>query len=154
MGLGTALLEVAHLSTSHKIPIPGIWMLLAKAILNLDGIISLLSPRLDPVKLIHEYMYELLQERLWTESSAASKFSWGLYVWKLLRNAPRRTVVLLGKLANDQLTFQIHMSPLEEARKDLNHAVSQLSRGMLVGSLLIACGYVLSSWLRIKRPES
>lgn len=46
------------------------------------------------------------------------------------------------------------ISPLEKARKDLNHAVSQLSRGMLVGSLLIASGYVLGSWLRIKRPES
>jgi ubiquinone biosynthesis protein len=52
MGLGTAFLELAHLSTSHGIPIPSIWMLLVKAILNLDGVLSLLSPRLDPVKLI------------------------------------------------------------------------------------------------------
>jgi len=61
--------------------------------------------------------------------------------------------MLLGKLANDQLTFQIHMSPLEEARKDMNQAVGRLSRGILLGSLLIACGYVLGSWLRIERPE-
>jgi ubiquinone biosynthesis protein len=154
MGLGMAFLEMAHLATSHRIPIPGIWMLLAKAILNLDGIISLLSPRLDPVELIHDYMYTLMQKRLWAESSTATKFSWGLDVWKLLRNAPRRTDVLLGKLANDQLTFQIHMSPLEEARKDMNQAVNQLSRGMLVGSLLIAGGYVLSTLLRLKWPES
>lgn len=153
MGLGTAFLEMAHLATSHRVPIPGMWMLLAKAILNLDGIISLLSPRLDPVELIHEYMFELMQKRLWVESSIATKFSWGLDVWKLLRNAPRRTDVLLGKLANDQLTFQIHMSPLEEARKDMNRAVNQLSRGMMFGSLLIACGYVLSTLLRLKWPE-
>jgi ubiquinone biosynthesis protein len=153
IGLGTAFLELGRLATSHEIPIPGIWMLLAKAILNLDGIIRILSPRLDPVKLIHEYMLEIIQKRVWAESSAALKFSWGLDVWTLLKNAPRRADALLGKLANDQLTFQIHMSPLEEARKDLNQAVNRLSRGMVLGSLLIACGYVLGSWMRIERPE-
>jgi ubiquinone biosynthesis protein len=152
MGLGTAFLEMARLATSHQIPVPGIWMLLAKAILNLDGIIGLLSPRLDPVKLIREYMLEVIQKRIWAESSAAVKFSWGLDVWTLLKNAPRRADMLLGKLANDQLTLQIHMSPLEEARKDLNQAVSRLSRGMVLGSLLIACGFVLGSWLRLERP--
>lgn len=153
MGLGTAFLELAHLSSSHDIPIPGIWMLLAKAILNLDGIINLLSPRLDPVQLIREYMLEVIQKRVWAESSAAVKFSWALDIWTLLKNAPRRADVLLGKLANDQITFQVHMSPLEEARKDLNKAVGRLSHGMVLGSLLIACGYVLGSWLRIERPK-
>lgn len=46
--------------TFFIIPIPGIWMLLAKAILNLDGIIRLLSPRLDPVDLIREFMLEVI----------------------------------------------------------------------------------------------
>jgi hypothetical protein len=128
-------------------------MLMAKAILNLDGIVSLLSPRLDPVKLIHEYMFEVIQKRLWTESSPALKFSWGLDVWKLLRDAPARTDMLLGKLANDQLTFQVQMNPLEEARKDMNRAVGRLSHGIVIGSLLIACGYVLGAWLRTERPE-
>ena len=128
-------------------------MLLAKAILNLDGIISLLSPRLDPVKLIREYTLEVIQKRVWAESSAAVKFSWGLDIWTLLKNAPRRADVLLGKLANDQITFQVQVNPLEEARRDLNRAVSRLSHGMLLGSLLIACGYVLGSYLHTFRPE-
>lgn len=153
MGLGTAFLELAHLATSHQIPVPEVWMLLAKTILNLDGIIILLSPRLDPVKLIREFMLEVIQKRVWAETSAAVKFSWGLDVWNLLRNAPRHTDVLLGKLANDQLSFQIQMSPLDDARKDLNRAVGRLSRGMVLGSLLIACGYVLGSWLRVERSE-
>jgi ubiquinone biosynthesis protein len=153
MGLGTAFLDLAHLATSHHIPIPGIWMLLAKAILNLDGIISLLSPRLDPVELIREYMLEVIQARVWAESSAAVKFSWGLDIWTLLKNAPRRADVLLGKLANDQLTIQMQISPVKEARLEMNAAVNRLSRGMVLGSFLIACGYVLGSWLRIERPE-
>jgi predicted unusual protein kinase regulating ubiquinone biosynthesis (AarF/ABC1/UbiB family) len=148
MGLGTVFLDMARLSSSHHIPIPAIWMLLAKAILNLDGIISLLSPRLDPVNLIREYMFEVMQKRFQTEPSAAMKFSWGLDIWTLLKNAPRRADVLLGKLANDQLTFQVNMSPLEEASKDLNQAVTRLSRGMIFGSLMIACGFILGSWLR------
>jgi predicted unusual protein kinase regulating ubiquinone biosynthesis (AarF/ABC1/UbiB family) len=152
MGLGTAFLDLAHLASAHQIPVPGMWMLLAKAILNLDGIISLLSPRLDPVELIREYMLEVVQKRVWAESSAAVKFSWGLDIWTLLKNAPRRADVLLSKLANDQLAVQLHINPLEEARQELNGAVNRLSRGMVLGSLVIACGYVLGSWLRIDWP--
>lgn len=153
MGLGTAFLELAHLATSHGIPVPGIWMLMVKAILNLDGVLSLLSPRVDPVKLIREYMLEVIQKRVWAESTAAVKFSWGLDVWNLLKNAPRRADALLSKLANDQLTVQLHVSPLEEARQELNKAVNRLSQGMLLGSLVIGCGYVIGSWLRTGRPE-
>lgn len=153
MGLGTAFLELAHVATSHQVPVPGIWMLLVKAILNLDGVISLLSPRLDPVQLIREYMLEVIQKRVWAESSAAAKFSWALDIWTLLKNAPRRADVLLGKLANDQLTVQVQMSPLEEARKEINKSIGRLTHGMVLGSFLIACGYVIGSWLRIERPS-
>lgn len=83
---------------------------------------------------------------MWTESSAAVKFSWGLDIWTLLKNAPRRADVLLGKLANDQLTVQLQISPVEEVRQEMNAAVNRLSRGMVLGSFLIACGYVLGSW--------
>jgi ubiquinone biosynthesis protein len=153
IGLGTAFLELANLASAHQIPVPGIWMLLAKTILNLDGVLSLLSPRLDPVELIREYMLEVIQKRVWAESSAAAKFSWGLDIWTLLKNAPRRADVLLGKLANDELTIQLNLSPLEEARQEMNQAVNRLSRGMLLGSVLIAGGYVIGSLLRVGRPE-
>jgi hypothetical protein len=98
-------------------------------------------------------MVEVIQKRVWAESSAAVKFSWGLDVWNLLKNAPRRADALLGKLANDQLTVQLHMSHLDEARQDLNYAINRLSQRMLLGSLMIGCGYVLGSWLRTERPE-
>jgi predicted unusual protein kinase regulating ubiquinone biosynthesis (AarF/ABC1/UbiB family) len=153
MGLGTAFLEMARLATCYQIPVPSIWMLLVKAILNLDGVISLLSPRLDPVALIREYLVVVIQKRVWAETSAAVKFSWGLDIWNLLKNAPRRVDALLGKLANDQLTVQLNLRPLEEARQEMNGAVKRISRGILLGSLVISFGYVLGSWLRTERPE-
>ena len=153
MGLGTALLDLARLSTSHHLPIPSIWMLLAKAILNLDGVVSRLSPRLDPVKLIREYMFEVVQERIRNEPSAAAGFSWALDAWKLVKNAPRRADVLLGKLANDQFTIQVQMAPLEETRRELKLAATRLSRGMLLSSIMIAGGYLLGSWMRMRKEQ-
>jgi hypothetical protein len=88
-----------------------------------------------------------------SERSAAQKFSWALDTWKLVKNAPRRTDVLLGKLANDQFTIQVQMAPLEATRREMKLAATRLSRGMLLSSILIAGGYLLGSWMRVRREK-
>jgi len=45
-----------------------------------------------------------------------------------------------------------HVDLVAEARKDIKQASSRMSRGMLLGSLVIACGYVLGSWLHNEPP--
>src|SRR5215469_9690254 len=56
MAIGTALLDLTKLAQSHSTPVPTSMTLLGKAMLNLDGTIRVLSPELDPVQLIRDYM--------------------------------------------------------------------------------------------------
>src|SRR5437588_1431033 len=107
MAIGTALLDLTKLAQSHSTPVPTSMTLLGKTMLNLDGTIRVLSPELDPVQLIRDYMLEVMQKRVGAQLSPGRLFAWTLDMKHLFESAPRRTEMILTKLAADQLTVRL-----------------------------------------------
>ena len=151
MALGTALLDLTKLAYTHRIAVPSSLTLLGKAMLNLDGTIRVLSPQLDPVQLIRDYMLEVMEKRGMAQLAAGRVFAWALDMKHLVENAPRRADLILEKLATDQITGRLEVNRLDEAMKTLNRVANRLSLGMIASSLIIAGGYVLGA--RIRRDE-
>src|SRR5581483_9185232 len=131
MALGTALLDLTRLAHTHRTPVPSAMTLVGKAMLNLDGTIRVLSPELDPVQLIRDWMLDLKH---------------------LAENSPRRAEMILDKLANDQLTIRLEIEP--EAVATLNRAAGRLSLGMIAGSLIVGGGLVLSALMQAERSAN
>jgi ubiquinone biosynthesis protein len=152
MNLGTALLDLTRLAYVHRVPVPSAMTLLGKTMLNLDGTVRVLSPELDPVQLIRDYMLEVMQKRGLAQLSPGRVFAWVIDMKHLVENSARRTDMILDKLANDQFTLRLEAEDLGEAMKSLNRAATRLSLGMIVGSLIIGGGYVLGAL--IKTDES
>ena len=150
MALGTALLDLTRLANTHRAPVPSALTLMGKTMLNLDGTIRVLSPELDPVQLIRDYMLEVMGQRVLAQLSPGRVFAWVLDMKHLFENSPRRTDILLDKLANDQFTMRLALD--EQARTSLDRTTGRLSRAMVSSALLIGGGYVLGSLLRRGKP--
>jgi ubiquinone biosynthesis protein len=148
MGLGTALLDLTRLAYTNRVPVPTSMTLLGKTMLNLDGAISVLSPELDPVELIRNYMLDVMVKRVGDSFSPGRVFAWVLDMKHLFENAPRRTDIILAKLADDRLTMRLEVSRLEQTTQTLNKAATRMAVGVLAGSLLIGGGQVLSALIR------
>ena len=152
MALGTALLDLTKLAYTHRMPVPSAMTLLGKAMLNLDGTVRVLSPQLDPVQLIRDYMLEVMEKRGMAQLAAGRVFAWAIDMKHLAENAPRRADLILEKLANDQLTTRLAVDDLDQAMRSVHRAVNRLSLGMIVSALIIGAGYVLGA--RIKHDEA
>jgi len=148
MGLGTALLDLTRLAYANRVPVPTSMTLLGKTMLNLDGAISVLSPELDPVALIRNYMLDVMFKRVGDQFSPGRVFAWVLDMKHLFENAPRRTDIILGKLADDRLTVRLDVERLEQTTQTLSKAATRMAVGVLAGSLLIGGGQVLSALIR------
>ncbi len=148
LGLGTALLELTRLAYDNRVPVPTSMTLLGKTMLNLDGALGVLSPELDPVELIRNYMLEVMMRRVGDQLSPGRVFAWVLDMKHLFENAPRRTDTILGKLADDRLTMRLEVAHLQDSTDSLNRAATRLAVGVLAGSLLIGGGQVLSALIR------
>jgi ubiquinone biosynthesis protein len=157
LGLGSALLDLTRLAYSNRVPVPTSMTLLGKTMLNLDGAIGVLSPELDPVELIRNYMLEVMMKRVGDQLSPGRVFAWVLDMKHLFENAPRRTDMILGKLADDRLTMRLEVAHLQETTESLSRAATRLAVGVLAGSVLIGGGQVLSALIRtgaIRKSQS
>jgi predicted unusual protein kinase regulating ubiquinone biosynthesis (AarF/ABC1/UbiB family) len=155
LGLGTALLELTRLAYQNRVPVPTSMTLLGKTMLNLDGAISVLSPELDPVELIRNYMLDVMMRRVGDQLSPGRVFAWVLDMKHLFENTPRRADIILGKLADDRLTMRLDVEHLDRTTQTLSRAATRLAIGVLAGSLLIGGGQVVSALIRtgaIGRP--
>jgi ubiquinone biosynthesis protein len=137
MAIGTALLDLTKLAQSHSTPVPTSMTLLGKAMLNLDGTIRVLSPELDPVQLIRDYMLKVMEKRVLGQISPGRMFAWVIDMKRLFENIPRRTDMIIDKLANDQLTLRLEVDHLDEAVKTLNKAANRLSLSIIVASMIL-----------------
>jgi predicted unusual protein kinase regulating ubiquinone biosynthesis (AarF/ABC1/UbiB family) len=153
MALGTALLDLTKLAYVHHPPVPSAMTLLGKTMLNLDGTVRVLSPELDPVQLIRDYMIEVMQKRVGAQLSPGRVFAWALDVKHLVESSPRRTEMILNKLANDQLTVRLDLAHLDEMERTVRKAANRLSLGMVASALIIAGGQVYAARRRDSRND-
>ena len=137
MAIGTALLELTRLAQSHQTPVPTAMTLLGKAMLNLDGTIRVLSPTLDPVQLIREYMLKVMEKRVTGQLSPGRVFAWVLDMKHLVENTPRHTEMILDKLANDQITIRLEVEHFDQAVKSINRAANHLSLSIIAAFFII-----------------
>lgn len=151
MALGTALLDLTRLCYRHRAPVPTAMTLLGKTMLNLDGTIRVLSPELDPVQLIRDYMLEVMQQRVAAQLSPGRVFAWVLDMKHLFENSPRRMDIIMDKLANDQFGVRLDVERLDDAMQTLNRAAGRLSMGMVLSALIIAGGSVAAALLKRER---
>ena len=146
MAMGTALLDLTKIAQANNTPVPSAMTLLGKAMLNLDGTIRVLSPELDPVQLIRDYMIQVMEKRVKGQLSPGRVFAWILDMKHLVENTPRRTDMILDKLANDQLTIRLEVEQLSETGKALNRAADRLSLSIIIASLIMGGGFLME-WL-------
>jgi predicted unusual protein kinase regulating ubiquinone biosynthesis (AarF/ABC1/UbiB family) len=145
MAIGTALLDLTRLAQAHNTPVPTAMTLLGKAMLNLDGAIRVLSPELDPVQLIRDYMLQVMEKRVMGQLSPGRVFAWLLDMKHLFEHTPRHTEIILNKVANDQLTVRLQIDQLDQAVKSLNRAANRLSLSIIIASLIIGSKFVVDS---------
>lgn len=145
MAIGTALLDLTRLAQANNTPVPTAMTLLGKAMLNLDGTIRVLSPQLDPVQLIRDYMLKVMEKRIAGQLSPGRIFAWVIDMKRLVENSPRRTDMILDKLSNDQLTLRLEVDHLDEAVKGMNRAANRLSLSIIVAALIIGGKFVVDT---------
>ncbi len=153
MAIGTALLDLTRIAQAHNTPVPSAMTLLGKAMLNLDGTIRVLSPELDPVQLIRNYMLKVMEKRVLGQLSPGRIFAWVLDMKHLFENSPRRTDMILDKAANDQLTLNLEIAHMDEAVKSLNRAANRLSLSMILASFIIGGGVIVEWWRKTGRTK-
>ncbi len=94
------------------------------------------------VKFLLNYMITVMEKRVVGQLSPGRVFAWILDMKHLFEKAPRRTEIIMDKLANDQITVRLEVAHFDQAVKTINKAANRLSLSIIAASLIIGGKFV------------
>ena len=137
------------IALKHGLALPASYVLLERALLQVEGVVRGLDERFDMVDLARRNLPMLIRERLRPKREPLQALETARDYQELLRELPDRLDTVLTKLENDQLTVKVDIPMVEELRGQIRKAALMVSAS-LVALALIA--YVAWAGLTVDIP--
>lgn len=146
--IGRALLDLVKVANSYHISIPHNFTLLGKTLLNLDGTLYRLSPNLDLIQVMHRFLPQIIQQRMFSQISLGRSILWLLDAKRLAENMLHTSNALLERLASEQSSSCKRAERLDET---ISRGFRQLSLGVVLSSLIFSLGLFVRARQRPNR---
>jgi len=137
--------EFIVMMKAHHIKFPSDLMLLAKALMTIEGIGRQLDPSFNLVEQIQPAVTELIKQRL-SGSSIQKEITQTLRAYSdVARTLPRDIKELMYRINNNNFKIDLEHRGLEKLITDLDKSSNRLSFSFLIGSLIIGSSLIMQS---------
>lgn len=140
LNMSAMIQDFLELMREYRLLLPADLLVLFKALITADGVLTRLDPQLDLVATARPAINKMLRER----------FNWklarrlgldGLELGSgLLSELPQLTRLLINRLKHGVVDLRLDMPGIERLEKSLRLASTRLSLALLISALLIAFG--------------
>jgi predicted unusual protein kinase regulating ubiquinone biosynthesis (AarF/ABC1/UbiB family) len=145
---GQLLFNVIAMASNSNLKVPPELAMLAKTLLNLDGITRRLDPNFDPQTVIRQYAEKLMAKKLEQKLNPRNFYPALLDLNQLLLDLPHRAREILDLVAGGRLTFGVKLTQAEELLGGIHKIANRITVGMVIAALL------LSSSMLMRYPSS
>jgi ubiquinone biosynthesis protein len=143
---GQLLNRLLDLSQRHQVRLPADYVLLAKAMATVDGILRVLDPQLDPSQVAAPYVKRMLAERFSLEDVRGGLGRGLLQLSGFLNEVPQQVSQILLDLEGGRMTINVRDPEVTLLRKSVRSMGIDLFWG------LIAAGLVVGSMFGLMAP--
>ncbi len=134
--------EVLQTARRNRIRIPGNLGLCAKALANLEGIARQLDPDYNLPDQIRPLMTDIFRQQLVGDTPMPALLRTALDLKSLSLQSPRQAEILLNRITNETLTWNISIRDLDPVRRSLDDSANRLSFSIVVGSLIMGAAVI------------
>ncbi len=143
--LGLTLIRVFELMGRHRLKVNSHYLLVARALINVDGLVRELDPEFNVLARIEEFLKQVNLERL-KPGRVWSVFRRNLYQsGTLLEGLPARINNIISKLEQGKLTIVYQHTGLEKMISSLRTAGNLIVVGLIISSLIVGSSLVVLS---------
>ncbi|MGE4492960.1 MAG: 2-polyprenylphenol 6-hydroxylase [Syntrophotalea sp.] len=145
LNVGRLLMEFVDLMNAYRIKFPSDLMLLAKALVTMEGIGRQLDPEFNMIEHLRPFMEKLIRERL--SPGNVSKEVLGVLqsYGSLFKTLPRDLKEFINRVNRNKFKIDLEHRGLEKLMNDLDKASNRLSFSLLIGSLIVGSSLVIQS---------
>jgi len=140
---GQMLFQIISLANNNELRVPAELAMLAKTLLNLDGITKKLDPHYDPQRVIREYSQELMTQKLHQKFEPKNFYPALLDLNQLVLDLPHRAREILDLTAGGKLTFGVKLTQAEEFLSGIHKIANRITVGLVIAALLVASSLMM-----------
>jgi ubiquinone biosynthesis protein len=141
--VGQMLMEFLEIMTTYHIKFPPDLMLLAKALVTVEGMGRELDPRYDMIQHLRPFMEQAVKERM-APGQVLKGIADNLVSYlHLARNLPRDIKEILNRLNRNKFKIDLEHRGLDRFIKELDKSVNRLSSSLIIAALIVGSSIVM-----------
>ncbi|MBE0574338.1 MAG: ubiquinone biosynthesis protein UbiB [Desulfuromonadales bacterium] len=141
--VGKLLSEFIEILTHYRIHFPPDYMLLARALVVMEGVGRQLDPDFNMISHMRPYIKKLVIERFSPKSISAQAGHIAQSYAALVKSLPHDVKVFLNRLNRNQFKIDLEHRGLEKLVTDLDRSSNRVSFAVVIGSLIVGSSLVM-----------
>ncbi len=140
---GQLLFNIIAIANNNELRVPPELAMLAKTLLNLDGITRRLDANFGPQIVIRDYAERLMGKKIQQKFSPRTFYPALLDLNQLILDLPHRTREILDLVGTGRLTFGVKLTQAEELLGGIHKIANRITVGMVIAALLLSSSLTL-----------
>jgi ubiquinone biosynthesis protein len=140
---GQLMFNVIAVGNRNDLRVPPEMAMLAKTLLNLDGITRRLDPDYEPQTVIRAYAEKLIAQKLEQKFNPRNFYPALIDLNQLVLDLPHRVREILDETAAGRLTFAMKLTQAEEFLGGIHKVANRITVGVVIAALLIASSMMM-----------
>jgi ubiquinone biosynthesis protein len=143
MNVGQLIFTMIALANNNELKVPSELAMLAKTLLQLDGVTRRLDPEYNPSAVIREYAEQLMVQKLVQKFAPRNFYPALLDLNQLVLDLPHRTSEIIDQTAAGRLTFGLNLLQAEQFLAGIHKIANRITVGVIIAALLIASSLMM-----------
>jgi predicted unusual protein kinase regulating ubiquinone biosynthesis (AarF/ABC1/UbiB family) len=143
LNTGQLMFNIIAIGNRNDLRMPPEMAMLAKTLLNLDGITKRLDPHYQPQLVIREYAERLIAQKLEQKFNPRNFYPALIDLNQLVLDLPHRIREILDETAAGRLSFGIKLTQAEEFLAGIHKIANRITVGVVIAALLVASSMMM-----------
>jgi ubiquinone biosynthesis protein len=143
--VGRLLTDFIEILTQHGIRFPADFVLLAKALVAMEGLGRQLDPEFNMIDYMRPYIEKLARERFAPGNISRQAARIAQSYGSLVKNLPRDIKEFLNRLNRNQFKIDLEHRGLERLVTDLDRSSNRISFAVVIGALIVGSSLIMQT---------
>ncbi len=142
---GKLLMDFVEILTHYRIKFPSDLMLLAKALITIEGLGRQLDPDFNMIQHLKPFMEKLVKDRVSPTTLSREFFRIGQSYSALAKNLPRDIKEFINRVNRNKFKIDLEHRGLEKLINDLDRSSNRLSFSLLIAALIVGSSLIMQT---------
>lgn len=143
INVGQLIFNLIGVASNNELKAPPELAMLAKTMLNLDGITKRLDEDYDPQRVIRDYAERLMTQKLAQKFNPRNFYPALLDLNQLALDFPHRAREIIDLTAAGKLSFNLKLNQAEEFLAGIHRVANRITVGVIVAAIVISSALMM-----------